>query len=225
MNRSKSIKTLICAAALAIAMLASVPSFATLTQILNPDATYTSNTHLLAITGDRWYQPSSIKDDYLTASFSPSPYIYDMSLDWGSWGAPPMTESTTPQLLFFDEIDSFTITFSKPISTFGLEARANAISAHMFNLEFYKDNASIGLISRNINGNVSPGLLAASSDTVFDKVVISTTQESYGIAINNLRYATGSPAAVPEASTLIGFGSSLAMAAPGMIGWLRRRRA
>ena len=31
--------------------------------------------------------------------------------------------------------------------------------------------------------------------------------------------------AVPEASTLVGFGSSLAMAAPGLIGWLRRRRA
>lgn len=30
---------------------------------------------------------------------------------------------------------------------------------------------------------------------------------------------------VPEASTLVGFGSALAMAGPGMIGWLRRRRA
>jgi hypothetical protein len=33
------------------------------------------------------------------------------------------------------------------------------------------------------------------------------------------------PAAVPEASTLVGFGSALAMTGPGMIGWLRRRRA
>jgi fibro-slime domain-containing protein len=32
-------------------------------------------------------------------------------------------------------------------------------------------------------------------------------------------------AAVPEASTLVGFGSALVMAGPGMIGWLRRRRA
>jgi hypothetical protein len=31
--------------------------------------------------------------------------------------------------------------------------------------------------------------------------------------------------AVPEASTLIGFGSALVMAGPGMIGWLRRRRS
>jgi len=30
---------------------------------------------------------------------------------------------------------------------------------------------------------------------------------------------------VPEASTLIGFGSALVMAGPGMIGWIRRRRA
>jgi|GEM_PF-946806 len=31
--------------------------------------------------------------------------------------------------------------------------------------------------------------------------------------------------AVPEASTLAGFGSSLMIAAPGLIGWLRRRRS
>jgi len=30
---------------------------------------------------------------------------------------------------------------------------------------------------------------------------------------------------VPEASTLVGFGSALAMAGPGIVGWLRRRRA
>ena len=29
---------------------------------------------------------------------------------------------------------------------------------------------------------------------------------------------------VPEASTLVGFGSALAMTGPGLIGWLRRRR-
>lgn len=33
------------------------------------------------------------------------------------------------------------------------------------------------------------------------------------------------PHAVPEASTLIGFGSALVMAGPGMIGWLKRRRS
>lgn len=31
--------------------------------------------------------------------------------------------------------------------------------------------------------------------------------------------------AVPEASTLVGFGSALAMAGPGLVGWLRRRRS
>ena len=45
------------------------------------------------------------------------------------------------------------------------------------------------------------------------------------IFIDNISLTGTSPAAVPEASTLIGFGSALAMAGPGMIGWLRRRRA
>lgn len=33
------------------------------------------------------------------------------------------------------------------------------------------------------------------------------------------------PTAVPEASTLIGFGSALALTGPGLLGWLRRHRA
>jgi hypothetical protein len=44
--------------------------------------------------------------------------------------------------------------------------------------------------------------------------------DSYGPALDNVRIE-----AVPEASTLIGFGSALVMAGPGMIGWLRRRRS
>ncbi len=51
------------------------------------------------------------------------------------------------------------------------------------------------------------------------------TIDTYGFSGNWMLRAQGSPAAVPEASTLVGFGSALAMAGPGMIGWLRRRRA
>lgn len=48
--------------------------------------------------------------------------------------------------------------------------------------------------------------------------------QSTGVGNNRLPNPS-TPAAVPEASTLIGFGSAMAMAGPGMIGWLRRRRA
>jgi hypothetical protein len=45
------------------------------------------------------------------------------------------------------------------------------------------------------------------------------------LAFDNTSLKIASASAVPEASTLVGFGSALAMAGPGMIGWLRRRRA
>jgi hypothetical protein len=47
------------------------------------------------------------------------------------------------------------------------------------------------------------------------------------ITFNDFQSGNGhtNPAAVPEASTLVGFGSALAMAGPGMIGWLKRRRS
>jgi hypothetical protein len=48
---------------------------------------------------------------------------------------------------------------------------------------------------------------------------------NWGNASGGTPMVADPPAAVPEASTLIGFGSALLMAGPGMIGWLRRRRA
>ena len=42
---------------------------------------------------------------------------------------------------------------------------------------------------------------------------------------NGLVSMTAKPAAVPEASTLVGLGSALAMTGPGLFGWLRRRRS
>jgi MSHA biogenesis protein MshQ len=45
-----------------------------------------------------------------------------------------------------------------------------------------------------------------------------------GASTDTPRYFSTKITAVPEASTLIGFGSALIMAGPGMIGWLKRRR-
>jgi hypothetical protein len=221
MNRSKSIKTIICAAALAIAMLASVPSFAVshLTQIWNPDATYTSTTSLLAITGNTNTRVNSIADGNLTASFSNAQRIGA----WG-WASPPYTESASPRTLY-NNTSSLTITFDKALTTFGLETESNMASVYSFDMEFYNGDTSIGSINRvDISGNAGARLLAASSDVTFNKVVLTTTAPT-GFGTAQLRYKADSPAAVPEASTLVGFGSALAMAGPGMIGWLRRRRA
>ncbi len=55
--------------------------------------------------------------------------------------------------------------------------------------------------------------------------LLGTSRQGNNIFIDNISVTGTSPAAVPEASTLIGFGSSLLMAGPGLVGWLRRRRA
>lgn len=53
------------------------------------------------------------------------------------------------------------------------------------------------------------------------------SQVTSAAAIDGMTFfgPTLAPTTVPEASTLVGFGSALVMAGPGMIGWLRRRRA
>ena len=55
--------------------------------------------------------------------------------------------------------------------------------------------------------------------------LLGISEYGNNIYIDNISLTGKSPAAVPEASTLIGFGSALAMAGPGLIGWLRRRKA
>jgi hypothetical protein len=202
-------------------MLASVPSFAVshLTQIWNPDATYTSTTSLLAITGDLDSEVDSITDSNLTASFSNTQYISA----WG-WASPPYTESASPNVLY-NGASSLTITFDKALTTFGLETESNRRNVYSFDMEFYNGDTSIGSINRvDISGDAGARLLAASSDTAFNKVVVTSVDTS-GFGTAQLRYKADSPAAVPEASTLVGFGSALAMAGPGLVGWLRRRRA
>lgn len=54
---------------------------------------------------------------------------------------------------------------------------------------------------------------------------LSFTQTVSGTSIANSMSGTMAMKGVPEASTLVGFGSALAMAGPGLVGWLRRRRA
>jgi hypothetical protein len=55
--------------------------------------------------------------------------------------------------------------------------------------------------------------------------LLGISEYGNNIFIDNISLTGNSPAAVPEASTLVGFGSALAMAGPGMIGWLKRRRS
>lgn len=74
-----------------------------------------------------------------------------------------------------------------------------------------------------IGGPIMPGGNATFS--YFSKYGPSSVQGAFAIDGMTFSGATLAPTPVPEASTLVGFGSALAMAGPGLVGWLRRRRA
>ena len=101
---------------------------------------------------------------------------------------------------------------------------------------FYTNDAGASWIEigKMYQGNVYTGTTVGGSDY--------TTASTGAVYANGMRIMYGANAsptspdsasgslsmsarAVPEASTLVGFGSALAMAGPGMIGWLRRRKA
>jgi len=72
-----------------------------------------------------------------------------------------------------------------------------------------------------LTGTFTPGLWYPTNSA--NNGVLNLTFSEAGASLS--AGGTMSLKAVPEASTLVGFGSALAMAGPGLIGWLRRRRS
>jgi hypothetical protein len=73
-----------------------------------------------------------------------------------------------------------------------------------------------------LKGNFTPGLMFPAY-TMNNGELNITFSEAGGSLSGGGTMAFAK--AVPEASTLVGFGSALAMAGPGLVGWLRRRRS
>lgn len=77
-----------------------------------------------------------------------------------------------------------------------------------------------------LTGTFTPGTFFTSAGKTWNTGSLSMTFTQDGDLIGGGgRLKMDSDPSVPEASTLVGFGSALAMAGPGLVGWLRRRRA
>lgn len=87
-------------------------------------------------------------------------------------------------------------------------------------------NQSAGFLDILMNGSFTPGSnpnwAGYSSSTGIMRLAFT---QSGNISQGGTTSVSGTMKVVPEASTLVGFSSALLMAGPGMIGWLRRRRA
>jgi hypothetical protein len=213
-NRLASLATLILAGAAA-------PLHATLLTIAQPGAAYTSSTSLLPVTASELANVSSVTDGIFTATFSELLQVATVPTDWLTWGSPPAVENATPRVLISPGTTStlLTITFSQPVTLFGLEAMPDGFGPEPMTENFYNGASNIGSILLTPDGSAGALLFAASSTIPITSIDITTTanplENGTDFAVAELRYAL----AAPEPNTWIALAAGL-----GIIGWSRRRK-
>jgi hypothetical protein len=208
-------------AAVLFALAASLPATAGIVQTLQPDAAYLSNTNLLAITDPVDSNIDEVSDGNVTASFSHTLAVSGIGSGWATWGSPPDTELSTPLVLRHPSYDSsatsLVLSFSKGLTTFGLEAEPDPFDLRNITMDFYNGVVLLGSITRSINGSAGARLLAGTTDNnqFITSVVVSSDVD---FAIAQLRYDEAG--AVPEPASMglmaSGFGA--------LMFWARRRK-
>src|SRR5690349_12043158 len=87
--------------------------------------TYVSATSKLAISSPVFTNLSSLSDSTLTTSFSSPLQVLQVPLTWDTWSSPPFSENANPTVLWSQGLATITLTFSKPVTTFGFELEPN----------------------------------------------------------------------------------------------------
>jgi hypothetical protein len=187
----------------------------TITPIALPDAGYTGSTTLIPITGNDSDTQTTLGDSNLTITFSTLMEEFTVPGTWANWGTPPAVETGTPRVLapLDFTVTSVTMTFSAPVSIFGVEVEPDALSQGAFPVEesFYNGATLLGTIDANLDGTTG-SLFAASSTTPITSVNITIAGNINDPAgtdpgMAQFRYAL----AAPEPGTMIGLGSGLLM--------------
>ena len=178
--------------------------------IPQPDAAYLSETLLLPIAAADFDVVSSLSVGDLTVTPDTGLVALTVPTTWGSWGSPPNVESSTPRVLWTNGATSLTLTFSHAVGIFGVEVQPNTSVVSSILASYYQGANLVGEISLDVDGNGGARLFAASSTTLFDKVVISSTDD---FAIAQARVS-------PEPASL----TILALGASGGFAAIRARR-
>jgi len=194
--------------------LSVAPLQAGFVQIPQPNAAYTSSTTLLPIPGNDFDTTLTLSDANLTVTFSTLMEVFTAETTWASWGSPPATEGNMTKVLspFDFTLTSVTMTFSKPLTTFGLEAEPDGFTQGSFpmRLDFFNGVTPIGTVSYSAVDPIGGAVLfAATSMTPITSATITVEgnqnlPEGTDPGIARLRYALAAPQSVPEGGSSIG---------------------
>jgi hypothetical protein len=184
---------------------------ATFMPIPQPDSAYTSSTTLIPITGADGEQTLTLSDANLTVTFSTLMQKFTVPDSWTNWSSPPAAETSTPRVLSpvdYLTTTSVTMSFSQPLSTFGLEAEPDAFEGSFpIRLDFFSGATLIGTVSNNLDGTTS-ALFAATSMTPITSATLTiegNAQDPAGTdpGMAQFRYALAAAQGVPEGGATI----------------------
>lgn len=172
--------------------------------ISNPNSAYVNGTTLMSLSGYGIGDTVQVLSQG-SQSIEFSPTVVKSVVDpfnWETWGSPPATESTNPEILIHESITPLELKITQPVKTFGFELQGAEFNEATFLVTFFNNLDEIGSIERNVNGDAGALLFAGFAPNIaFNRIVIQNPGGiSGGWAIANIRYA---PTAVPEPSTYV----------------------
>lgn len=174
------------------------------TVIPQPDAAYVAGTTLVDL--------SSVADDDMltgitqgsqTITFSQTMTKTTVPAGWASWGSPPNTETSTPEVLYQEISSILDVTLSQAATIFGMELEPDLFGPYPMKADFYNGATLVGSITEFVNGQSDAKLFAASDGAGFTRVVLEETSgTSRGFAMAQLRFGpepptTGVPGPLP----------------------------
>ena len=151
------------AAILACALLAAESgALGAFTIVSNPDSTYRANTTLLPLDTFGPAPVTAIFDAGLTINFSLPGFVTSAPAVWSSWSSSPNSEnpggpSDTVSLIAFSLTGNFVLSFSRPLTTFGVELQPDVLdTAVPVTATFFRGATQVGQVTRSINSTGSP---------------------------------------------------------------------
>ncbi len=188
--------------------------------ISQPTSAYTSSTTLLDFTDPDYTLISVLSGGGESLSYDNPLDERTVPVSWGTWGAPPATEASTPRVGYTDGLSTLTINLSQPASTFGLEIEPDAPGSEETTADFYSGSKLAGVIDLFPTGDSGALLFAASTSTDPFTSVVITNLTGDDFAIARQRFALAPASMVPEPSSFLMIGSALL----GALALVRRRQ-
>lgn len=167
----------------------------TFTPIEDVSGNYTTETMLLDISDISCRENvRSVTDGTLTMDFNRRLYKSgsDSCIESEDWGSFPDVEGSNPHRLVANGNGSVSIWLSKPVSKFGVEIRPEGLGLNNIRVRFYSKTKLIGVINKTHETDEfdipEAILVAASTNDVFEHIVIDGINTETGFSLAQFRY-------------------------------------